>query len=278
MELIFDSHAHYNDKAFDEDREELLSGLLDNGVGSVVEVSAEFENIPAVLKLACRHEFMYAAVGVHPTEVYNLSDSDFKTVENYARFGLAGMNEAAAGQTPDSSRVVAIGEIGLDYHYPDTEKGKQKKWFAMQIDLAKRLSLPIIVHSRDAAKDTLDMICAEGAEEAGGVIHCFSYEPEMAGLYTDRGFYIGIGGVVTFKKSRKLKEIARQMPMERMLLETDCPYLAPEPFRGRRNNSALIHYVAEEIALLRGMKKEDVIRITTENARRLYRLEQNSNE
>lgn len=257
MELIFDTHAHYNDEAFQEDREELLSGLFSNGVGTVVEVSAEFGGIPRVLELAEQHDFMYAAVGVHPTEVYDLPDSDLAEVERYAVSG---------------SKVVAIGEIGLDYHYPDTQKEKQKKWFARQIDLAKRLKLPIIVHSRDAAKDTLDLIRAENAREAGGVIHCFSYEPEMAALYTDMGFYIGIGGVVTFKKSRKLKEIAAKMPMELMLLETDCPYLAPEPFRGRRNNSALIRYVAETVAGLRGMSVSDVIRITSENARRFYGL------
>ena len=143
----------------------------------------------------------------------------------------------------------------------------------MQIDLAKRLHLPILVHSRDAASDTLDLIKAENARDAGGVLHCFSYEPEMAKIYTDMGFYIGIGGVVTFKNARKLKEIAAQMPMELMLLETDCPYLAPEPFRGRRNDSTLIKYVAETIASLRGMSAEEVIRITTENARRFYGLQ-----
>ena len=341
---IFDTHAHYNDEAFNEDREELLSGLFErnepngpgscmeqaetmgengqrakrdernemsnlencrrqeegamgeNGVCTVVEVSAEFGNIPNVLKLAARYDSIYAAVGVHPTEVYNLKDSDIKAVEEYALLGVrhpaATLSSGAEGNVrtlkisssvsclssgaernvSPVNKVVAIGEIGLDYHYPDTDKEKQKKWFAMQIDLAKRLSLPIIVHSRDAAKDTLDIIRAEGARDIGGVIHCFSYEPEMSKLYTDMGFYIGIGGVVTFKKARKLKEIAKQMPMELMLLETDCPYLAPEPFRGRRNNSSLINYVAEEIAALRGMKKEEVVRITAENARRFYRL------
>lgn len=258
MEYIFDTHTHYDDASFDADREELLSGLFENGVGTVVNICADFPGIPGVLQLADRYDFMYAAVGVHPTEVYDLKDSDIEAVEGYVKAGLA------------SGKVVAVGEIGLDYHYPDTEKEKQKQWFAMQIALAKKLKLPIVVHSRDAAADTLDLIKAEKAEEAGGVLHCFSYEPEMAKIYTDMGFYIGVGGVVTFKNARKLKETVKQMPMELMLLETDCPYLAPEPFRGKRNNSALLRYVAEEVATLRGMKAEDVIRITAENARRFY--------
>lgn len=258
MEYIFDTHTHYDDASFDADREELLSGLFENGVGTVVNICADFAGIPGVLQLADRYDFMYAAVGVHPTEVYDLKDSDIEVVEGYVKAGLS------------SGKVVAVGEIGLDYHYPDTEKEKQKQWFAMQIALAKKLMLPIVVHSRDAAADTLDLIKAEKAEEAGGVLHCFSYEPEMAKIYTDMGFYIGVGGVVTFKNARKLKETVKQMPMELMLLETDCPYLAPEPFRGKRNNSALLRYVAEEVATLREMKAEDVIRITGENARRFY--------
>ena len=258
MELIFDTHAHYDDEAFREDREEILSGLCERGVGRVVDVSASLPGIPSVLSLARRYDFIYAAVGVHPTETYDLQEDDLQQVEQYA--------------ADPENKVVAIGEIGLDYHYPDTQKEKQKDWFAMQIDLAKRIQRPIIVHSRDAAKDTLDLMKAEGAQEAGGVLHCFSYEPEMAKIYTDMGFYIGIGGVVTFKNARKVKEIAAQMPLELLLLETDCPYLAPEPFRGRRNDSAMIHYVAETIAALRQMDKEDVIRITRQNACRFYGL------
>ncbi len=298
MDYIFDTHAHYDDEAFNEDREELLSGLFKNGVGTVVDACSTFEGIPKVLELAEKFDFIYAAVGVHPTELYHLEESVLTEVERFARLGIfalknsetldstepefTGPGKAEGNRTPEAgaetdrkapaNKVVAIGEIGLDYHYPDTDKEKQKRWFALQIDLAKRLNLPIIVHSRDAAADTLDMIKAENARECGGVIHCFSYEPEMAKLYTDMGFYIGIGGVVTFKKSRKLKAIAQQMPMELMLLETDCPYLAPEPFRGRRNNSALIKHVAETVAELRGMTPEEVIRITSENARRFYRL------
>ena len=259
MELIFDTHAHYDDAAFQEDRKEILSGLSEHGVGQVVDVSAALSGIPDVIALAREYEYVYAAVGVHPTETYELETSDIQKVEQYA--------------ADPANKVVAIGEIGLDYHYPDTQKEKQKEWFAMQIDLAQRLNLPILVHSRDAAKDTLDMIKQNNAAKTGLVMHCFSYEPEMAKIYTDMGVYLGIGGVVTFKNARKLKEVVTQMPMERMLLETDCPYLAPEPFRGKRNDSTLIKYVAETIASLRGMRSEDVIGITAENARRFYGLQ-----
>ena len=255
MGLIFDTHAHYDDAAFQEDREEILSGLSEHGVGYVVDVSAALDGIPNVLALAQQYDFIYSAVGVHPTETNELKTTDIQKVEQYA--------------TEPANKVVAIGEIGLDYHYPDTQKEKQKEWFAMQIDLAKRLHLPILVHSRDAASDTLDLIKAENARDAGGVLHCFSYEPEMAKIYTDMGFYIGIGGVVTFKNARKLKEIAAQMPMELMLLETDCPYLAPEPFRGKRNSSDLLPYVAAAIAELKGVTPEEVVGVTTENARKL---------
>ena len=254
MEWIFDTHAHYDDKAFDKDRGELLSGLFEGGVGWIVDIGADFPGIPKVLKLSKQYERIYAAVGVHPSDVYDLKDSDIEQIRRYA----------------GEEKVVAIGEIGLDYHYPDTDKEKQKRWFSMQMKLAKELSLPIVVHSRDAAADTLQMIKDEMPFEKSGVIHCFSYEPEMAKCYTDMGFYIGIGGVVTFKNARKLKEVAKEMPMERMLLETDCPYLAPEPFRGKRNQSGLIRYVAQTVASLRGMETDEVLSLTAENARRFY--------
>lgn len=276
MAMIFDTHAHYDDESFDKDREELLSGLLENGVANVVDISANFHEIPKVLDLVSRYDFMYAAVGVHPTEVYELKGSEIEAVKLFAEKGINILApDVLAEEGRDrlhGSKVVAIGEIGLDYHYPDTDKEKQQHWFTMQIKLAQLLKLPIVVHSRDAARDTLEIIRNENAAENGLVMHCFSYEPEMAKIYTDMGVYLGIGGVVTFKNARKLKEVVKQMPMELMLLETDCPYLAPEPFRGRRNQSALLDHVAKAIAELRGMSKNDVIRITTENAKRFYKL------
>lgn len=259
MNLIFDTHAHYDDHAFSEDREELLSGLFQEQVGTVVNVCANFAEISQTLELAAKYPHVYAAVGVHPTEVYELKAEAMEQIESYAR---------------SSEKVVAIGEIGLDYHYPDTQKEAQKDWFVRQIDLAKRLCKPIIVHTRDAAKDTLDIIKAEHAQEAGGVIHCFPYETEMAKIYLELGFYLGIGGVVTFKNARKVKEVVEMMPLDRLLLETDCPYLAPTPFRGKRNDSRLLTYAAEEIARIKNMGADEVIRITAENARRFYRIEE----
>ena len=256
MNYIFDSHAHYDDHAFDEDREEILSGLLDSGIDKVVNIAARLDELDKVLKLAETHDFIWAAAGVHPSEVYELESSDIRKIE-----------EALA-----HPKVKALGEIGLDYHYEDTDKVKQRDWFVNQIELAKEHGLPIVVHSRDAAADTLDIIKQTHADAAGGVIHCFSYEKEMAKIYMDLGFHIGVGGVVTFKNSRKLKEIVEFMPMDRMLLETDCPYLAPVPYRGKRNDSTMLKYVAEEVSRLKNMNPDDVRGITNENACRMYRI------
>ena len=256
MNLIFDSHAHYDDMAFNEDRDAVLESLAENGVGKVMEIAAEAGNIERMLGMVAKYDFMYAACGVHPTEVYELADSDIHIVENNL----------------SNEKVKAIGEIGLDYHYDDTDKAKQAFWFERQIELAKKHSMPIVVHSRDAAADTLDMIKACNAGANGGVIHCFSYEKEMTKIYMDMGFYIGVGGVVTFPKSRKLKEIVEMMPMDLMLIETDCPYLAPDPRRGRRNDSRLLKYVVSEIAQIKGIDEDEVRRITAGNACRLYRI------
>ena len=254
MSLIFDSHAHYDDKAFDEDRDELLSSLAENGVGYVVDVSAAPADMEKVLDLAHRYDFVYASAGIHPSETPDFTDDNLLLVSNM----LA------------DEKCVAVGEIGLDYHYDDTCKPLQKQWFAAQIALAVKEKYPIIIHSRDAAADTLDIVKSENARDAGGVVHCFSYEKEMAARYLDLGFYIGIGGVLTFKNSRKLKEIAAYMPLDRILLETDCPYLAPHPFRGGRNDSTLIKYIVEELSGIKNIKPEEIIHATTENACRMY--------
>ena len=256
-DLIFDSHAHYDDSAFDEDRDEILTGLAGNGVGYVVDVSAKPEDLLRVLELSGKYDFMYAAAGFHPSELEGAGPDSINDIE------------AAL----DRPKTVAVGEIGLDYHYDNTDKPLQKKWFEAQIDLAKRKNYPIIVHSRDAAADTLDMIKAENARDAGGVIHCFSYEKEMAKIYLDMGFYLGIGGVLTFKNARKLKEVVSYMPLDLMLLETDCPYLAPVPHRGERNNSAYIKYVVSAISQLKNISEEEIIRATTANACRMYRID-----
>lgn len=254
--MIFDSHAHYDDESFDNDRDELLNGLKENGVGYVVNISASLDNCLNTLELIKRYDFIYGTIGVHPSETGELKDADEALLREYA----------------DNEKIVAIGEIGLDYYYPEPDRDCQKHWFRKQIDIAKSMKLPLVIHSRDAAADTLSIIKEERAMECGGVIHCFSYEKEMAREYLNMGFNLGIGGVVTFKNARKLKEAVQYAPIEQIVLETDCPYLAPEPFRGKRNDSSLIKYVAAQVAELKDMYVNDVIRITEENAKKMYNI------
>ena len=254
--MIFDTHAHYDDKQFDQDREELLASMKDNGIGTIVDVGSNMETSTWIVEAVTRYPMMYGAVGVHPSDTAELKESDIDTLKKYAAM----------------DRILAIGEIGLDYYWDEPERSIQKKWFEAQIELARDVKLPIIIHSRDAAKDTYDIMKALHAEEIGGVVHCFSYSKEMARQFLDMGFYIGIGGVVTFKNAKTLKEVAAYTPLDRIVLETDCPYLAPVPFRGKRNNSAYIDYVAQEIADLKGISKEEVIAVTEENARKLFLL------
>lgn len=254
--LMFDTHSHYDDSVFDEDREKLLDGMRENGVGWIVNVGAELQGCKDALRLAEKYDFVYAALGVHPSETAGLTEADMDWIRENAAH----------------KKVVAIGEFGLDYHWPEPSADIQKKWFVRQIALAKETGLPILIHSRDAAKDTMDILTAEKAYECGGVIHCYSYSPEMAKEFVKMGFYIGIGGVVTFKNAKKCKETVEQIPLESLVLETDCPYLSPEPHRGERNDSAKMIFVAEEIAALKGMDTKEVIRVLTENARKMYRL------
>lgn len=256
MSYIFDSHAHYDDRAFDADRHELLASLLEKGVDKVMNVSASLEGLKPMLELVHQYDFMWASTGVHPSDTYELSRSDIKEFE-------------AAIKDP---KVKAVGEIGLDYHFEDTNKPCQVDWFVDQIEMAKKHNLPIIVHSRDAAADTLDIIKQTHADNVGGVIHCFSYAVDMAKIYMDLGFHIGVGGVLTFKNAKKLKEIVEYMPMDLLLLETDCPYMAPTPFRGERNDSSFLSYVVDAVCSLKNMDADDVRRITNENACRLYRI------
>ncbi|MGN0435998.1 MAG: TatD family hydrolase, partial [Wujia sp.] len=199
MVKIFDTHAHYDDEDFDEDRDELIGSLKCNGVLRVVNIGASMQTSRNTVALTNKYDFFYGAVGVHPSEVDELEDID-------------GMTELE-GMTKANERIVAIGEIGLDYHYEDTDKKLQKKWFMEQLELARRLKLPVVIHSREAAKDTIDIMRELKAEEIGGVIHCYSYEVEMAKLYEKMGYYFGIGGVLTFQNSRKLKEVVEYLPI-----------------------------------------------------------------
>ena len=252
--MIFESHAHYDDEAFDEDREELLLSLHEHGIGSVINVGASLESCRTTLQLIEKYPFIYGAMGVHPSETDRLDDNS-----------LAWLRQQCS-----HNKVVAVGEIGLDYHWKEPEIPVQKKWFERQLELAREVRLPVIIHSREAAKDTLDMMQALHAEEMGGVVHCYSYTKEMAREYLNMGFYFGIGGVITFKNAKKLKETVEYIPMEKILLETDSPYLAPEPNRGRRNSSLNLPYVAQEVAKLKGVPYEEVVEITKKNAEKLF--------
>ena len=254
--MIFETHAHYDDEQFDEDREQLLAGLQEAGIETVVNVGATLEGCLSTIRLAEQYPFIYAAVGVHPDEVGTLDEEKFSWLK----------------EKLSHEKVVAVGEIGLDYYWDKESHELQKEWFKKQMELAKEVDLPVIVHSREAAQDTFDLIKSEHAGTTGGVIHCFSGSKEMAKEYIKMGYYIGVGGVVTFKNARVLKEVVESIPLERILTETDCPYLAPVPFRGKRNCSAYISYVLDMIAELKGISREEAEQVTYENARNMYRI------
>lgn len=253
--MIFETHAHYDDEQFDLDREELLSSMPEQGVGTIVNVSATYESCRRVVDLVQKYPFMYAAVGIHPDEVGSLNEERF----------------AALKELCGREKVVAVGEIGLDYYWDNESHDLQKEWFIRQLDLARGQGLPVLIHSREAAADTMEIIKKHG-QGLRGVIHCYSYSKEQAKEYVKMGYYIGVGGVVTFKNARKLKETVEEIPLTSIVLETDCPYLAPVPFRGKRNNSSYIKYVAEEIAEIKGISYEAVVEQTEKNARDLYNL------
>ena len=252
--MIFDTHAHYDDDAFDEDRDALLAGMQEAGVESIVNIGANMASSKRSLELAKKYPFIYAAVGVHPDEVGELTEEKLQQLKEWS------MHE----------KVKAIGEIGLDYYWDKEGHDLQKHWFMRQMELAHERKLPMIVHSREAAKDTLDMVVAAKPLNLSGIIHCYSYSVEQAREYLNMGYYLGIGGVLTFKNAKKLKEVAEYAPLSQIVLETDCPYLAPVPFRGKRNDSSKLRYVAEELAAIKQVSVEEVIRMTTENGKKLY--------
>ncbi len=256
MTYIFDTHAHYDDEAFDEDREELLAVLPGQGINKVVNVGASLSSCKRTIELMERYDYIYGAVGVHPNETEELNEESFAWLR----------------QQCIHKKCVAVGEIGLDYYWKEPSAKVQKKWFVRQLDLARELELPVIIHSREAAKDTADIMTQQKAGEIGGVIHCYSYTREMAKIFLDMGFYIGIGGVITFKNSKKLREVVEYIPLDCIVLETDCPYLAPEPNRGKRNSSLNLPYVVDAVAQIKGISADEVKCITWENAHRLYRL------
>ncbi|MEG0369343.1 MAG: TatD family hydrolase [Hungatella sp.] len=254
--MIFDTHVHYDDEAFQEDRDQLLGSLAEHGIEAVVNIGASIETTKNTLKLMEQYPFVYGAVGVHPSETAQLDETQMDWLKE-------------ASQNP---KVVAIGEIGLDYYWDEPDREIQKFWFVRQLSLAREVKLPVVIHSRDAAKDTLDIMKEQNAGEIGGVIHCFSYGIEMAREYLNMGFYLGIGGVLTFHNAKKLKEVVAYMPMDRLVLETDCPYLSPVPNRGKRNSSLNLPYVVEAICAIKGLSAEEVMEQTNQNAKRMYHL------
>jgi TatD DNase family protein len=255
--MIFETHAHYDDEKFDGDRVELLSHLLkENNIGNIVNVGASFRGCKDSLKLAESYDNVYAAIGIHPEEIDDASDEVLEWIRENA----------------SNPKVVAIGEIGLDYYWVKDPEGraKQRIWFDKQMDLAKEVNLPVVIHSREAAEDTFNTIKSYNIQDVKGIVHCYSYSKELALEYVKMGWYIGVGGVVTFKNGKKLVETVEAIPLENIVLETDCPYMAPEPHRGSRNSSIYLKYVSEKIAQLKGVSVEEVERITYENALRIY--------
>ena len=258
MTYIFDTHAHYDDKAFDEDRDILLEELPESGIARVVNIGASLASCERTIELTKKYDYIYGAIGVHPSETAELNE------ETYGRLQKMCCLE----------KCVAVGEIGLDYYWNEPERDVQKKWFVRQLNLARECGLPVVIHSRDAARDTVDIMKAERAEEIGGVIHCFSYTKETAKIFLDMGFYFGIGGVLTFRNAKKLKEAVEFIPLDRIVLETDCPYLSPVPNRGKRNSSLNLPYVISAMAQIKGISEEAVKKATWANALSLYRMEQ----
>ncbi len=253
---MFDTHAHYDDERFDEDRGELLASLPEKGVELVINVGCDIPSSKKSVELAEKYPYIYAAVGVHPHEAKSYSSEA----------------EAELRALAEHNKVVAVGEIGLDYHYDFSPRDVQRCVFARQIGLAKELGLPFAVHEREACKDCLDILKAEGAGERSGVMHCFGGSRETAKILLDMGMYLSVGGPVTFKNNVKTVDMVAYAPIDRLFIETDSPYLAPEPCRGRRNDSSLVRYVAEKIADIKGMDASEVIEITKENAKKFFRI------
>lgn len=252
--MIFDSHAHYDDKAFEADRVELLSNLHSRGIEAIVNSGASINSTKRAIELAEQYANIYAAVGIHPEHTGELAEEHMQWLKELL----------------SHPKAVALGEIGLDYYWDEPDRDIQKKWFIRQLQLAKETGKPVVVHSRDAAKDTLDIMRSEYGKGYPAYIHCFSYSREVARDFLDMGCMIGIGGVVTFKNAKKVKETVAYLPMDRLLLETDCPYLAPTPHRGERNESSYLKLIAEEIAAIKGMAAAEVEEITRQNAHRFF--------
>lgn len=250
--MYFDSHAHFDDKKYDDDRHELLKEMFDNNVDYIINAGSDIRSSLFGIKLANQYANLFAAVGVHPHEVENMTNKDMESLREFVK----------------EEKVVAIGEIGLDYYYDFSPRDKQRFWFKEQLALAKELDMPVIIHSRDAAQEVFDIIEKSGVRK--GVIHSYSGSYQMALDYINMGFYIGIGGVVTFNNAKKVVETVEKIPIQRILTETDSPYLSPVPVRGTRNNSQNIKYICEKIGEIKQISPDMVAEIASENAKDLF--------
>lgn len=253
--MIFDSHAHYDDESFDEDREQVIKELKENGIIGVLNCGASLKGAKDSLKLAEKYDFFYAAVGIHPENAYELTDEAFEEIK----------------QMTKNSKVRAIGEIGLDYYWDENPpKDVQKEVFRRQMQLAKELNLPVIIHDREAHGDTLEIM--KEFPEVKGVLHCFSGSVEFARECLKLGYYIGFTGVVTFKNAKKVLEVAKEVPLDRLLVETDCPYMAPTPYRGKRNRSEYIKFIIEKVAEIKGLSTAEMENKTIKNTKNLLKI------
>lgn len=270
--MIFESHAHYDDKQFNEDRDALLRSMQAAGIGRIINIGCSIDSCKRTLELVNTYDFIYGALGVHPSDV---KKRQVKNEEGEILFTSEGLDEegfAWMKEQLNSEKIVAVGEIGLDYYWEKDPEVRelQKYWFRRQLALAKEADLPVVIHSREAAEPTLEIMKEAAADQIPGVIHCFSYSREMAVEYVKMGYYIGVGGVVTYSNARKLKEAVSAVPLEKILLETDCPYLSPVPYRGKRNSSLYLPRVVTEIAQLKGVSEEEVMDVTWNNAMALF--------
>lgn len=254
MNFLYDTHAHLDDSMFDNDRAEVIEKIKNSNVGLVNNIAADMESSRAAIRLAEEYDFIYATVGVHPSDVNSMTQDQIADLKKLAQH----------------KKVVAIGEIGLDYHYDDYDVVLQQKWFRAQLDLAQELDMPVVIHDRDSKSDCLQILKEKNI--SNGVIHCFSGSAETAKELIKMGFHISFTGVITFKNARRAIEALKVVPMDRLFIETDCPYMAPEPFRGKRNDSSLVYRIAEKIAEVKNIPLEDVINITTNNAIKFFNI------
>ncbi len=248
MNFLYDTHAHLDDSMFDSDRSEVIQKIKNANVGLLNNIASDIESSKTSIALAEKYDFIYASVGVHPSCTHSMQNADIDTLRELSRH----------------PKVVAIGEIGLDYHYDDTHPDVQKEWLLAQLDLAKELDMPVIIHDRESKGECIEILREKNIKKC--VFHCFSGSAQIAKELVKMGFYISFTGVVTFKNARRAVEAVREIPLDRIFIETDCPYMAPEPFRGTRNDSSLVFRIAEKIAEIKGLQTDEVIRATRENA------------